>query len=153
MQTCKILTWCSQCRLRTFNFGCSLIRPLSHGTVLVWHVFYFHPASIETFNASGWRFREGNATCFTANGGWQLAFRQVKNESERTPQLLEGFRGPLLDPRWLTNSCCKTQIHQIIPFKAQWSSQGILGLECSHKWNTTCLPVISNLQWSKVIFR
>lgn len=145
----KINSMLSETGLRTFNFGCSLIRPLSHSAAAMPRVF-FHYSSIQTFDAyclNQQAMQNGNKR---GNGKFS---RQVKKWKWHNGTIDGGLSHPLLDPWWLlTNSCCKTWIHQIIPPKpggqaeAFWVSSALIN-------EIPPAPAISNLQQSKVIFR
>ncbi len=144
----KINLMLSETGLRTFNFGCSLIRPLSHSAALVSHVFSIPfqstPPTCRFYQAANATFKiNGVMASFQTNEKWKWPYSTIGG----------GLSHPLLDPWWLlTNSCCKTWIHQIIPPKPSGQAEAF--------WVSSVLineippaPAISNLQRSKVIFR
>lgn len=65
-----------------------------------------------------------------------------------------GLSHPLLDPWWLpTNSCCKTQIHHIIPTQSPVVKPWHSGSPAFPIHEIPSSPAISTPLWSKVIFR
>lgn len=66
----------------------------------------------------------------------------------------EGLSHPLLDPWWLpTNSCCKTQIHHIIPTQSPLVKPWHSRFPAFPMHEIPPSPAISTPLWSKVIFR